>query len=409
MPLSDAATRNAKPKDKPYKLADEKGMFLQVTPTGGKWWRLKYRFEGKEKLLALGTYPDVGLKDARARRDDARKLLADGVDPGVNRKAVKASRAAETANTFEVLAREWHTLHSTGGDNVKKWVPSHGERIIRRLERDIFPWIGSRPVGDIEPPELLAVVRRIVERGALETAHRALADCGQVFRHAIATGRAKRDPSGDLRGALAPVRGTHFAAITEPAKLGDLLRTLYGYQGSLPVMYALRLAPLLFVRPGELRQARWSDIDLDAGEWAYHVTKTDTRHVVPLASQAVAVLRELHALTGLGEFVFPSARTASRPMSDNALLAAMRRMGIEKETTTTHGWRATARTILDEVLGFRVDLIEHQLAHAVKDANGRAYNRTAHLPERRRMMQAWADYLDELRRGAQVVDINKAA
>jgi integrase len=280
-------------------------------------------------------------------------------------------------------------------------VPSHADRIIRRLERDIFPWLGRKPTTDINAPQLLEAVRRIEARGAVETAHRALQDCGQVFRYAIATGRAERDPSGDLRGALTPVRGKHFAAVTEPADAAKVLRALDGYEGTLPVRCALRLAPLVFVRPGELRHAQWADMDLDAAEWRYAVTKTDTQHIVPLARQAVEILRELQPLTGRGRYVFPSARSprGDRPMSDNAILMAMRSMGIGKEEMSGHGFRAMARTILDEVLGFRPDFIEHQLAHSVRDPNGRAYNRTAHLPERRKMMQDWADYLDELKIG----------
>ncbi|MFL6676110.1 MAG: tyrosine-type recombinase/integrase [Massilia sp.] len=393
MPLTDVGIRSAKPATKPVKMFDERGLFLIVTPAGGKWWRLKYRFDNKEKLLSLGVYPDVGLKDARERRDAARKLLADGIDPGVNRKAQKAARQDRAANSFELVAREWYEKFSPS------WVEAHGSRIIRRLERDIFPHLGGRPVAEVTAPELLATVRRIENRGAVETAHRALGNCGQVFRYAIATGRADRDPSADLRGALPPVKGEHFAAVTEPKLAGELLRTLDGYQGTLTVSCALRLAPLVFVRPGELRAAEWSEIDLGGAEWRIPAErmKMANDHIVPLAAQAVAILREIRELTGAGRFVFPSARSGSRPMSDNAILAAMRRMGISKEEMSGHGFRAMARTILDEVMGVRPDLIEHQLAHAVKDPNGRAYNRTAHLAERRKMMQQWADYLDALK------------
>lgn len=400
MPLTDTAIRNAKPGAKPAKLFDERGLFLIVTPAGGKWWRFRYKFDNKEKLLSLGVYPDVGLKDARERRDAARKLLADSIDPGENRKAQKATKQDRAANSFEVVAREWYAKQAPN------WAEHHGDRIIRRFERDIFPWIGGKPIADVNAPELLAVVQRIENRGALETAHRALGNCGQVFRYAVATGRAVRDPSGDLRGALPPVKEEHFAAVTEPKQAAELLRTLDGYQGSFTVACALRLAPLVFVRPGELRNAEWAHIDLEAAEWRYTVTKTDTAHIVPLATQAVATLRELHALTGTGRFVFPGARSNGRPMSDNAILAAMRRMGIGKDEMSGHGFRAMARTILDEVLGVRPDLIEHQLAHAVKDPNGRAYNRTAHLPERRKMMQQWADYLDKLKAGAEIIPIH---
>lgn len=400
MPLTNTAILNAKPGAKPAKMFDERGLFLIVTPAGGKWWRFRYKFDNKEKLLSLGVYPDVGLKGARERRDEARKLLAQGIDPGENRKAQKTAKHDRAANSFEVVAREWYAKYAPN------WAAHHGNRIIRRFERDIFPWIGGRPIADVTAPELLAVARRIESRGALETAHRALGNCGQVFRYAVATGRAIRDPSGDLRGALPPVKEEHFAAVTEPKQAAGLLRTLDGYQGTFTVACALRLAPLVFVRPGELRNAEWADIDLEAAEWRYTVTKTKTQHIVPLATQAVAILRELHALTGTGRFVFPGARSNGRPMSDNAILAAMRRLGISKDEMSGHGFRAMARTILDEVLGVRPDLIEHQLAHAVKDPNGRAYNRTAHLPERRKMMQKWADYLDKLKGGAKVIPLH---
>lgn len=402
MPLTDTGIRTSKPTSKPYRVFDAAGLYLEVAPTGGKWWRFKYRFEGKEKRLSLGVYPDVRLKEARERRDDARRLLAAGIDPSVSRKAKKAARVARSANSFEVVAREWYEKYSSG------WAPAHADRILSRLESDIFPWLGGHPVSEIPAPDLLAVLRKVEARGALETAHRELGTCGQVFRYAIATGRAERDPSRDLKGALPPPKGEHFAAVTEPAAVGDLLRVLDGYQGTLAVQTALKLAPLVFVRPGELRRADWHDIDLEAGEWRYTVSKTDTPHVVPLSRQAVTLLKELEPVTGSGKYVFPSARTSDRPMSDNAILAALRRSGIGREEMSGHGFRAMARTILDEVLGFRPDLIEHQLAHAVRDPNGRAYNRTAHLPERRRMMQAWSDYLDKLKAGAEILPFKAA-
>jgi integrase len=397
MPLSDTAIRKIKPRLKPVKLFDGRGLFLLITPAGGKWWRFRFRFDNREKLLSLGVYPDVGLKEARNRRDAARKLLAEGIDPGTDRKAQKAMRQDRVANSFEVVAREWYEKFSP------KWVNHHGQRVIRRFERDIFPWIGSKPIADVTASELLAVVRRIEGRDALETAHRALGNCSQVFRYAIATGRCTHNLAGDLRGALPPTNGEHFAAVTEPTQAAALLRALDGYKGTFTVACALRLAPYVFVRPGELRKAEWADIDLDAAEWRYRVTKTNTAHIVPLAAQAVAILRELHSLTGTGCYVFPGARSSKRPMSDNAILAAMRRMGIGKDEMSGHGFRAMARTIMDEVLGVRPDFIEHQLAHAVKDPNGRAYNRTTHLSERREMMQHWADYLDKLRTGAEVI------
>jgi len=403
MPLTDVSIRNAKAGDKTVRLFDERGLYLEISPSGGKWWRLKYRFEGKEKRLSLGVYPDVGLKEARERRDVARKLVADGVDPSENRKAQKLAKADRAANSFEVLTREWFAKYAS------TWVDYHGDRILKRFERDIFPWIGERPIADIKAQELLSVIRRIEERGAVETAHRALSNCGQVFRYAVATGRADRDPSGDLRGALAPAKGEHFAATTDPKRVGEILRAMDGYEGTLIVRCALRLAPLVFVRPGELRKAEWAEVDLDAAEWRYFVIKTQTHHIVPLCSQALETLRELKPLTGQGRYVFPSARSSARPMSNNAVLAAMRRMGIGKEEMCGHGFRAVARTILDEVLGVRPDFIEHQLAHAVRDPNGRAYNRTAHLPERRVMMQQWGDYLDQLKTGPAVLPLLRNA
>lgn len=402
MPLTDTIARNAKPAAKTVRMFDRDGLYLEVSPRGGKWWRLKYRYAGKEKRVSLGVYPEVNLKKARARTIEARQLLDAGVDPSENRRAAKASQLEGVANSFEVVAREWIE------QQMKSWVRGHGERILTRFERDIFPWIGARPIAELTAPELLTTVRRIEKRGALETTHRALGNCGQVFRYAIATGRAKRDPTGDLRGALPAVRPTHFAAITDPKRVGALMRAIEGYEGSLTVRSALRLAPLVFVRPGELRRAEWTAMDLDGGEWRYTVTKTNTPHIVPLSSQAVAILRELQPLAGRSRYVFSSGRSGQRPMSDNAILAAMRRMGIGTDEMSGHGFRAMARTILDEVLGFRPDFIEHQLAHAVRDPNGRAYNRTAHLAERRKMMQAWADYLDKLKNGADVIPILKA-
>lgn len=393
MPLTNTAIRATKPTTKPFKLFDGSGLFLLVTPKGQKWWRFKYRYSGKDKSLSLGVYPGVTLKDARERRDEARKLLDKGVDPSENRKAQKLAQAERMTNSFEVVAREWFAKYSPG------WVPEHGHRTIRLLERDIFPWMGARPANDILSPELLAVVRRIENRGALNTAHTALQVCGQVFRYAVATGRAERDPSLDLRGALPPARGKHFAAVTDPKYVGELLRALDSYRGTPMVRSALRLAPLVFVRPGELRKAEWADMDLDGAQWRYTVTKTDTPHIVPLSRQAVEILRELYPLTGEGRYVFPGMRNRNKPMSDTAIIAAMRRMEIGKDEMTIHGFRAMARTILDEVLGFRPDYIEHQLAHAVRDPNGRAYNRTRFLPERHEMMQAWADYLGDLKAG----------
>lgn len=394
MPLNDLAIRAAKPADKNYRLSDSPGLYLEVAASGGKWWRFRYHFDGKEKRLSLGVYPKVGLKAARMKRDEARQLLDDGVDPGAQRKAKNQVSCRDgDPDSFESVARDWFAKFSPS------WAESHSVRIIRRLERDVFPWIGSKNAGQISPVMVLAVLRRIEERGAIETAHRARENCSQVFRYAVATQRAERDPTVDLRGAIPPAKVRHFPAVIEPNEVALLLRTLHGYQGSFIVSCAMRLAPLVFVRPGELRTAKWADVDLVNGLWRFTSSKTKSPHVVPLARQANAILTELHPLTGTGIYVFPCGRTADRPMSDNAILAAMRRMGIERDVMTGHGFRAMARTILDEVLGVRPDLIEHQLAHAVRDPHGRAYNRTAHLRERTAMMQQWADYLDKLRTG----------
>ena len=391
MSLSDTKIKNAKPQEKTYRLYDERGLYLEVSPKGGKWWRFKYRFRGKEKRISLGTYPDTKLAKAREKRDEARTLVSQDIDPSQHKKAHKAAQANLSANSFELVALEWHSKKSP------TWSQIHADNIMGRLKRDVFPWLGQRPIAEITAPELLQVIRRIEERGAIETAHRVLSNCGEVFRYAIATGRAERDVAADLRGALQPAIKKHLAAVTEPKRVGELLRMIDGYQGTLTVRCAFKLAPLVFVRPGELRTAKWEDINLDQAEWRFIVSKTKTQHIVPLSNQAVAIIRELQPLTGQREFVFPGARSPKRPMSNNAILSAMRRMEIGKEEMSGHGFRAMARTILDEVLGIRPDIIEHQLAHQVRDPLGRAYNRTAHLPERRKMMQEWADYLDSLR------------
>jgi integrase len=351
----------------------------------------------------MGTYPDTPLTAARQRRDEARRLLAQGIDPGEHRKLTR-DKPPQDADSFEAVAREWFAKFAPG------WAPTHGEKIIRRLERDIFPWIGARPVGDITAPELLAVLRRIEARGRLETAHRAHQNCGAVFRYAVATGRAERDPSADLRGALPPASKRHHAAIIDPKAIAELLRVLDGYTGSFVTACALRLAPLLFVRPGELRRAEWAEIDLDAAEWRIPAAKMKMRapHVVPLADQALAILRELHPLTGRGRYVFPGARSADRPMSENTVNAALRRLGYDKDVMTGHGFRTLASTTLHEQ-GWPSDIIERQLAHAERNKIKAAYNRAEHLPERRRMMQAWADYLGGLKQGADVVPLLRGA
>ncbi len=403
--LTDRAIRAAKPRPKPYKLSDERGLALLIEPTGSKLWRLRYRFEGRESMLSLGTYPDTGLALAREKRDEARALLARGINPSAHR----AAKRAAVADSFAAVAREWYAKEAGG------WVPSHGERILRRLERDVFPRIGTRPVSQITAPEILDVLRRIVDRSAVETAHRALANIGQVMRFAVATGRAPADPTPALRGALPSPDAKHHAAITEPKAFGALLADLDGYSGSPVVRAALRLAPHVFVRPGELRRAEWAEINFDADGGPLWIIpgakmKGGADHVVPLSSQAVAILCEIEPLSGRSQFVFPGARSYHRPLSENAVLAALRSLGYGKESVTGHGFRATARTLLDEVLGYSAHLIEHQLAHSVRDPLGRAYNRTTHLEERRKMLQRWSDYIDELRAGgAKVVPLRRPA
>ncbi|MCX5834859.1 MAG: integrase arm-type DNA-binding domain-containing protein [Deltaproteobacteria bacterium] len=398
IPLSDMKVQKAKSKDKPISLFDGGGLYLLITPSGGKLWRFKYRFNNKEKKLAFGSYPEISLQDARQKREDARRLLANDVDPDAVRKAQKQAKTEKT-ETFEVIAREWHTKFTP------TWTPGHATTIMSRLERDLFPWIGKRPINQIKAPELLAVLRRVESRGALESAHRIRTIAGQVFRYAVATGRAERDPAADLKGALPQPGEKHHAAITDPKEVAPLLRAIDGYHGHLVVRCALRLAPLFFVRPGELRHAEWAEFDLDETVWNIpaHKMKMKQSHIVPLCRQAVEILKELQAFTGASRYVFPSGRSFSRPMSENAIIAVLRSLGYEKGTMTGHGFRAMARTILDEVLQIRTDYIEHQLAHAVRDPNGRAYNRTAHLAERRKMMQTWADYLDGLKSGAIVI------
>jgi integrase len=390
------------------------GLFLLVQPNGAKYWRLAYRFAGKQKTLALKVYPDVPLvgywhdpqtkkvwvKGARELREDARKLLASDTDPGAVKQAQKAAKGEQVANSFEAIAREWFVRHSPN------WKENHSSKIIARLEKDVFPWIGARPIGEIAAPALLAAIRRIESRGALETAHRALACCGQVFRYAVATGRAERYPTGDLRGALPPVKkDKHFAAITEPKKVGELMRDIDGYQGSYIVKCAFKLSPLLFVRPGKLRKMEWKDLNLDSAEWCYFITNTETQHIVPLARQAVEVLREIQPLTGRGKYVFHGERDHGRPMSDNAIRSALRRMGWANDEMTPHGFRAMASTILDN-MGYKQKWLERQLAHEEPNKVKAAYKRESwrmYLPERTAMMKAWADYLDGLKAGADVI------
>jgi len=390
MALTDIKVRNIKTTDKPQKFYDERGLFLLVTPIG-KYWRFKYHFSDKEKLLALGVYPAMGLSEARIKRDEAHAQLDQGVDPSEHRKVMKAVKADRKTNSFETIAREWYLK------NVTTWAPTHSETVIRRLERDIFPSLGNKAISEVTAPLLLQALRAVEARGTRETARRILGICSQIFKYAIATVRLDRNVALDLIGSIVPPKKGHFAAPTEPEQFGGLLKVIDGYQGSIITRCALRLLPHIFVRPGELRTAKWADIDFNKAEWRYLVTKTQTQHIVPLSHQSIAILREIQPVTGKDIYVFPCARTPQRPMSDNAILGALRRLGITKEEATGHGFRATARTLLDEVLKFRPDYIEHQLAHTVRDPNGRAYNRTVHLEERRKMMQVWSDYLDSLK------------
>jgi len=404
MALTDVKVRNEKAGEKQKKLFDGDGLFLLImppgkkTPNGSKCWRLKYRFGGKEKLLALGTYPEVSLSDARDRRSEARKLLANGIDPGEERKTKKALDADNAANTFEVVARDWYDKNKQG------WSGGHSTTVLSYLEKNAFPVIGKRPISTITSPDVLKMLQDIESRKAISTAHRVRAICSQIFEYAISIGKTVNDPVAPLRKALSKHEVQHLAAITDPKEAAALLRAIDNYQGSYSVKCALRFAPLVFVRPGELRKAEWSEIDLDKAEWCIPAEKMKMKspHIVPLSQQAVEILKELFPLTGDGKYVFPG-RNRTQPISGNTLTAALGYMGYEQDVMSAHGFRAMARTILDEVLQVRIDFIEHQLAHKVIDPNGRAYNRTAHLEERRKMMQLWADYLDGLKAGATVL------
>ncbi|MGJ7498332.1 tyrosine-type recombinase/integrase [Variovorax sp. RT4R15] len=407
MALTDTFVRQVKHKGSLIgeRYADGGGMYLRVK-AAGKYWRLDYRIEGKPKVLALGVYPEVTLAEARDRRDKARKALAHGTDPSVAKRVEKQARAEAAANTFEAIAREWLVKTSNKRAAVTQ------AKVTSWLEKDVFPFIGSMPIAGIKAKDVLdKVARRMEARGIHESAHRIVQICSQVFRYAVATGVAERDVTADLRGALIAIEKTNYAAITEPKQVGGLLRSIYAYAGHPCAVAGLKLSPLVFVRPGELRAAEWAEIDLDAAEWRIPAAKMKMKveHLVPLSKQAVEILRELNRFSGHGRYVFPSIRTGERCMSENTINAALRGMGYPKDVMTAHGFRAMARTIMDEVLGERADLIEHQLAHTVKDPNGRAYNRTAHLPARREMMQRWAEYLDKLRVGADVIALNRAA
>ncbi|MBQ3171251.1 MAG: integrase arm-type DNA-binding domain-containing protein [Mailhella sp.] len=391
-PLTAVQVQNAKPKDSMYKMFDGGGLFLQVNPSGGKYWKMKYRkADGKEGLLTFGGYPEISLEQARRMRDEARAQRASGLDPGLVRQEEKAERRTRASNTFEAVSREWMVVHAT---KVKAQT-LHIYRVL--LEKSVFPLIGKRPIAEMKAPDFLALLRRLEEQKQLYSVKRISIVCGMIMRFAVAAGKAEADPTPALRGSLKAHKTKHLAAMTDPKQVGRLLRTIDAYPGSFVVSTALKIAPYVFVRPGELQHARWEDIDFDACEWRYTTSKTNTPHIVPLVPQVMKLLQELYAFTGNGEWVFPSQRQKGGPMGKTSMLAALRSMGIRDEEMTPHGFRAMARTLLDEVLGERYELIEHQLAHMVRDPNGRAYNRTVHLVERRRMMERWAQYLDELR------------
>lgn len=397
--LTDTKLRALKPRATVYRVADSNGLAIEVRPSGAKLWRYRYRYDGKASMASLGEYPSVSLSEARAQRDRMRALLRGGANPVQVSRAERVAVVEQNATTFAAIAKELLAKR------VKEGVSAGtAAREMRLINKDLAS-IGSRPIAEVTAKELLAALRKLEQRGVKETAHRARSLAGRVFRYAIATGRASVNPASDLAGALEQPKTRHFPAITEPTEIGNLLRAIHSYSGALATQSALKLAPLTFVRPGELRSARWADIDLESAEWRFTASKTGTPHIVPLSAQAVEILRDLQPVTGRREFLFPSVRSADRPMSENTINAALRNLGFDRDTITGHGFRAMARTVLDEVLGFRPDYIEHQLAHAVRDPLGRAYNRTAHLPERKKMMQAWADYLDALRTGANVVPL----
>jgi len=403
-PLSELQVKNAKPKEKDYKLADGGGLYLLVTPTGGKLWRCDYRYNDKRRTLAFGSYPSITLAEARQRREDARKLLANGVDPGEIKKAQKAAQVEAAANTFEAIARDWH-------ENSKPdWSDNHAERLLKRLEQDVFPFIGNKPIADIKTPEIVEILKRVATR-TLETSHRIKTAFYHIFHYAKLHGKIENNPAADLRKILPTVKYTHMAAPTDPKEVTPLLRAIDGFEGSFIVKCALQLAPLVFVRPGELRKAEWSEFDLDAATWNIPAEKMKMRqpHLVPLSRQVVAILKELQLLTGHGRYLFPCHRSPLRCMSENTVNASLRRMGFDKTEITGHGFRAMARTMLHEILQFTPDAIEAQLAHAVPDRLGRAYNRTSHLAERKKMMQQWADYLDGLKAGAKVIQLSDRA
>ena len=401
--LTDTKLRSLKPRDSAYRVADTNGLCIEIRPTGAKVWRYRYRYAGKASIVTMAEYPAMALSEARAERDKLRALVKGGANPAQVARIDRAAIVERSETTFSAIASELLAKRAKEGLS-----PGSVKRERRLFEKDLAS-IGDMPVTDITAPVLLAALRKLERRGVVETAHRARSLAGRVFRYAIATGRAKGNPADNLAGALEQPQTKHFASVTEPEKIAELMCALYAYRGSEVTQAALKLAPMLFARPGELRHAKWVDIDLETAEWRYTASKTGIPHIVPLPRQAIDILRDLHPLTKRSEYVFPGVRSASRPMSENTVNAALRNLGFDGDTIVGHGFRAMARTVLDEVLGFRPDYIEHQLAHAVRDPLGRAYNRTAHLSERRKMMQAWADYLNELRLGARVVSMCRKA
>lgn len=394
--LTDTKIRALKAREKVYRLADANGLCIEVRPNGTKVWRYRYRHHGKASMVTLGQYPTTTLQAARTERDRLRAIVQAGSNPALVARLERQALATRAVNTFGAIAAELLEKRLREGMTTGSVV-----RERRLAEKDLAD-LSDVLVHDVTAPMLLMALRKIEARGVIETAHRARSLAGRVFRYAIATGRADRNPAADLVGALEQPKVQHFPALTDPDEVAQLLRSLHSYAGEPATIAALKLAPMLFVRPGELRQMEWADVNLEAAEWRFTASKTAQDHIVPLATQAVGILTELHPLTSRSMYVFPGARSSKRPMSENTINAALRNLGYDRETMTGHGFRAMARTILDEVLGFRPDFIEHQLAHAVRDPLGRAYNRATHLPERRKMMQVWADYLDKLRAGAQV-------
>lgn len=405
MALTDTKLRNAKSQEKDYSITDSRGLSILIKATGGKWWRFRYSYLGKRKQMSLGTYPEVSLSEARKRRDDARELLSQNppIDPVDAKRDQALNHKTDHANTFEAVANLW------ANDSFVNKSEDHKNRTFRRLEMYVFPEIGKKPIKDISSADVLRTVKRPELMDKLETAKRTLQAVGQVFRYAVQHGIAENDVTPALKGALPTPEVKHMATFTEPQEVGELLRAIGGFTGSFTVECALRLAPLTFARPGELRCAKWADIDLEAGEWRYTVSKTKTEHIVPLSTQALKILKDIHPFSGHGEFVFMGGHSPKKPMSEAAVNAALKRMGYDTQTDITgHGFRAMARTLLHERLNIDPAIIEHQLAHKVPDTLGTAYNRTKFLEQRKEMMQVWADYLDELKAGAKVIPFKQA-